>query len=206
GGVDAPSRNIPVPLKGADGVVGSKLLNNFFEPTTPSAPDSVASQHLFDGAATPPLPRSIQSCPAGQLHNRKEVGGTKTKNLSAYFLERGIYPHQIIANWTLNSKVVHYRFLYLFVPVPFGASIDNKKFRSAEGKLRPLLAAGGLVCRFLDRSRLSSFFSGCVSHSPHNGCTILHRGFRGLRTANQTSRRRPRRLRMASRTCRASGW
>src|SRR5437899_5092350 len=42
---------------------------------------------------------------------------------------------------TLNSKVVHYRFLYLFVPVPFGASIDTKKFRSAEGKLRPLLAA-----------------------------------------------------------------
>src|SRR6266516_7588263 len=38
----------------------------------------------------PVLPRSIQSCPAGQLHNRKEVGGTKTKNLSAYFLERGI--------------------------------------------------------------------------------------------------------------------
>src|SRR5439155_27155554 len=65
------------------------------------------------GAATPPfprrglrlslqlfsmprvLPRSIQSCPAGQLHNRKEVGGTKTKNLSAYFLERGVgfQPH-----------------------------------------------------------------------------------------------------------------
>src|SRR5213083_687890 len=42
------------------------------------------------GAATPPCPRSIQSCPAGQLHNRKEVGGTKTKNLSAYFLERGL--------------------------------------------------------------------------------------------------------------------
>src|SRR6266567_9058863 len=158
------------------------------------------------GAATPPLPRSIQSCPAGQRQNTQETAPSKTKDLSAQFLERGICPHQIIANWTLNSKVVHYRFLYLFVPVPFGASIDTKKFRSAEGKLRPLLAAGGLVCRFLDRSRLSSFFSGCVSHSPHNGCTILHRGFRGLRTANQTSRRRRRRLRMASRTCRASGW
>ena len=33
-----------------------KLKTIFLEPTTPSAPDLVASQHLFDGAATPPLP------------------------------------------------------------------------------------------------------------------------------------------------------
>src|SRR6266567_5883540 len=50
------------------------------------------------GAATPPLPRSIQSCPAGQLHNRKEVGGTKTKNLSAHFLERGVFASKTRAN------------------------------------------------------------------------------------------------------------
>src|SRR5437773_2595877 len=35
-----------------------------------------------------PSQRSIQSCPAGQLHNSKEVGRTKTKDLSSYFLER----------------------------------------------------------------------------------------------------------------------
>src|SRR5947207_15178410 len=42
------------------------------------------------GRATfPSSQRSIQSCPAGQLHNSKEVGRTKTKDLSSYFLERG---------------------------------------------------------------------------------------------------------------------
>src|SRR5439155_22154233 len=39
-------------MKGADGVVRSDSKTIFLEPTTPSAPDSVASQHLFDGAAT----------------------------------------------------------------------------------------------------------------------------------------------------------
>src|SRR5437773_11812621 len=73
GGVDAPSRKIPVPLKGADGVVRANSKTILFEPTTPSAPDLVPSQHLCDGAATPPLPRSIQSCPAGQLHNSTEL-------------------------------------------------------------------------------------------------------------------------------------
>src|SRR5947199_6678190 len=42
------------------------------------------SEKLF-----PSSQRSIQSCPAGQLHNSKEVGRTKTKDLSSYFLERG---------------------------------------------------------------------------------------------------------------------
>src|SRR5213595_356897 len=40
----------------------------------------------------PSSQRSIQSCPAGQLHNSKEVGRTKTKDLSSYFLERGGAP------------------------------------------------------------------------------------------------------------------
>src|SRR2546425_10398111 len=76
-------------LTGADGVVRSREIVLEFERTTPSAAFKGTGIFL-DGAATPPLPRSIQSCPAGQLHNRKEVGGTKTKNLSAYFLERGV--------------------------------------------------------------------------------------------------------------------
>src|SRR5439155_18725637 len=38
GGVDAPSRNIPVPLKGADGVVRSNSKTISLERTTPSAP------------------------------------------------------------------------------------------------------------------------------------------------------------------------
>src|SRR5207247_11199121 len=37
----------------------------------------------------PSSQRSIQSCTAGQLHNSNEVGRTKTKDLSSYFLERG---------------------------------------------------------------------------------------------------------------------
>ncbi len=102
GGEDAPSRNIPVPLKGAarsvspvgrnikNGVVRSNSKTISLERTTPSAPDLVASQHLFDGAATPPLPRSIQSCPAGQRQNTQETAPSKTKDLSAQFLERGL--------------------------------------------------------------------------------------------------------------------
>src|SRR5438128_186622 len=42
------------------------------------------------GAATPPLPRSIQSCPAGQRQNTQETAPSKTKDLSAQFLERGL--------------------------------------------------------------------------------------------------------------------
>ena len=108
GGVAAHQVNVPVPLKARTGWFGQLPINRWLERTTPFARAKVASRNFLGRAATPPLPRSIQSCPAGQLHNRKEVGGTKTKNLSAYFLERGICPHQIIANWTLNSKVVHY--------------------------------------------------------------------------------------------------
>src|SRR5206468_10112518 len=47
-------------------------------------PPKCMGAHVF-----PSLQRSIQSCPAGQLHNSKEVGRTKTKDLSSYFLERG---------------------------------------------------------------------------------------------------------------------
>src|SRR5437667_4147700 len=57
GGVDAPSKNIPIPLKGADGVVRSNSKTISLERTTPSAPAKVASRHFFMGAATPPLPR-----------------------------------------------------------------------------------------------------------------------------------------------------
>src|SRR6266581_4452920 len=85
------------PLTGADGVVRSSEIVLEFERTTPSAAFKGTGIFL-DGAATPPLPRSIQSCPAGQLHNRKEVGGTKTKNLSAYFLERGVFASKTRAN------------------------------------------------------------------------------------------------------------
>src|SRR2546425_11459509 len=45
--------------------------------------------HLLKGAATPPLPRSIHSCPAGQRQNTQETAPSKTKDLSAQFLERG---------------------------------------------------------------------------------------------------------------------
>src|SRR6266567_7149819 len=54
-------------------------------------------------ARPPLLCQGIQSCPAGQLHNRKEVGGTKTKNLSAYFLERGLRPSRRLSQTPVSS-------------------------------------------------------------------------------------------------------
>src|SRR2546426_12689474 len=53
GGVDAPSRNIPVPLKGADGVVRSNSKTISLERTTPSAPDKVASRYFLSGRSHP---------------------------------------------------------------------------------------------------------------------------------------------------------
>src|SRR3989442_15543504 len=101
-GADGHERSECEPDRAKQGrVVGSSHRLSEVERTTPvlmfrptgltlrAAPPK-ERDHLLDGAATPPLPRSIQSCPAGQLHNRKEVGGMKTKNLSAYFLERGL--------------------------------------------------------------------------------------------------------------------
>jgi len=53
GGVDAPSRNIPVPLKGADGVVRSNSKTISLERTTPSAPAKLASRHFFNRRSHP---------------------------------------------------------------------------------------------------------------------------------------------------------
>src|SRR3989441_11996270 len=85
----------PFLIKGAAGVVRSNSKTISLERTTPSAPAKVASRHFFMGAATPPLPRSIQSCPAGQRQNTQETAPSKTKDLSAQFLERGLgfQPH-----------------------------------------------------------------------------------------------------------------
>src|SRR5438552_12415927 len=82
-------------LAGADGVVGSshdyRKLN---EPPRPRLQRN--GGHLLDGAASPPLPRSIQSCSAGQRQNTQETAPSKTKDLSAQFLERGVrYPDVI---------------------------------------------------------------------------------------------------------------
>jgi len=76
----------------------SSALFDFFHSFPRLRPLRRLRRFFLMGAATPPLPRSIQSCPAGQLHNRKEVGGTKTKNLSAYFLERGVFASKTRAN------------------------------------------------------------------------------------------------------------
>src|SRR5436190_15180017 len=80
GGVAAPSRNIAKhPLMGADGVVGSispqiLMVREVVDRTTPSARNEVASQYLFERAATPPLPRRgvLLALNAGQ-HPRKPV-------------------------------------------------------------------------------------------------------------------------------------
>src|SRR6266568_6484512 len=60
GGVDAPSRNIPVPLKGADGVVRSNSTTISFERTTPSAPVKVASRNFLNGRSHPSFPKFSQ--------------------------------------------------------------------------------------------------------------------------------------------------
>src|SRR5438093_8143113 len=52
----------------------------------------------------PSSQRSIQSCPAAQLHNSKEVGRTKTKDLSSYFLERG--GARAAPGWSARRSVV----------------------------------------------------------------------------------------------------
>ena len=60
GGVAAPPRNIAKhPLMGADGVVGSispqlLMVREVVDRTTPSARNEVASQYLFERAATLP--------------------------------------------------------------------------------------------------------------------------------------------------------
>src|SRR6266516_7841180 len=72
------SSKCPRSLKARTGWFGQLPINRWLERTTPSARAKVASRILLGRAATPPLPR------------------------------RGICPHEIIANWTLNSKVVHY--------------------------------------------------------------------------------------------------
>src|SRR5439155_12834027 len=53
-----------------------------------SVPIVLIFMQVSTPSAFPSSQRSIQSCPAGQLHNSKEVGRTKTKDLSSYFLER----------------------------------------------------------------------------------------------------------------------
>src|SRR3989442_15062417 len=85
-------------LAGADGVVGSSHRLSEVERTTPAAPPKERDR-LLDGAATPPLPRSIQSCPAGQRQNTQETAPSKTKDLSAQFLERGLAPPFKIAHY-----------------------------------------------------------------------------------------------------------
>src|SRR3989441_10829239 len=108
-----------VPLKAQTGWFGQLPINRWLERTTPSARAKVASRNFLGRAATPPLPRSIQSCPAGQLHNRKEVGGTKTKNLSAYFLERGVCSAQAFSKikcvyfTTLHARAGRYRIAHV---------------------------------------------------------------------------------------------
>src|SRR5437870_2280231 len=79
-------------LAGADGVVRSSTDDwKLNEPPRPR--QSKERDHLLDGASTPPLPRSIQSCPAGQRQNTQETAPSKTKDLSAQFLERGVWTY-----------------------------------------------------------------------------------------------------------------
>src|SRR5438552_15380861 len=70
-------------------------------PARRAAASSVPIVLIFMQVSTPSVfpssQRSIQSCPAGQLHNSKEVGRTKTKDLSSYFLERG--SRQLNRSW-----------------------------------------------------------------------------------------------------------
>src|SRR5437867_12083199 len=68
--------NGPVPLQSADGwFVQLPIIGGWNEPPR-LRPLRRLRRFFLMGAATPPLPRSIQSRPAGQLHNSKEVAHT----------------------------------------------------------------------------------------------------------------------------------
>src|SRR2546425_4810132 len=84
GGVDAPSRNIPVPLKGADGVVRSNSKTISLERTTPSAPAKVASR-LFLWAQPPLL------CQGGDLTFNPTFGNNEMR-----ILRRALCPRWVL--------------------------------------------------------------------------------------------------------------
>src|SRR5438094_8001503 len=99
-------------------------------PARRAAASSVPIVLIFMQVSTPSVfpssQRSIQSCPAGQLHNSKEVGRTKTKDLSSYFLERGmLQPIQIRRRYGEKNVVqsmlcsIHY-----LDPVPHGPNVE----------------------------------------------------------------------------------
>src|SRR5437667_2958482 len=73
GGVDAPSRNIPVPLKGADGVVRSNSKTISLERTTPSAPVKVASRYFLNGRSHPSFPKEGNSFQNPQLRQQSNA-------------------------------------------------------------------------------------------------------------------------------------
>jgi len=97
GGVDAPSRNIPVPLKGADGVVRSNSKTISLERTTPSAPAKVASRHFLKWAQPPLLSQGGEFVSSPRLSRRKARGYELT--LHAITLSSSATPlssHQIL--------------------------------------------------------------------------------------------------------------
>ncbi len=70
GGVDAPSRNVPVPLKGADGVVRPNSKTISLDRTTPSAPVEVASRHFLNGRSHPSFAKEGTSLQANFANNQ----------------------------------------------------------------------------------------------------------------------------------------
>jgi len=75
-GVDAPSRNIPVPLIGADGVVRSNSKTISLERTTPSAPVTVASRsrasrYFLNGRSHPSFPKEGNSLQTLNFRNNQ---------------------------------------------------------------------------------------------------------------------------------------
>src|SRR6266568_559364 len=71
GGVDAPSRKIPVPMKGADGVVRSNSKTISLERTTPSA--MVASRYFLNGRSHPSFAKEGTSLQPHVRQQRKRI-------------------------------------------------------------------------------------------------------------------------------------
>src|SRR5439155_15567289 len=69
GGVDAPSRNVPVPLKGADGVVRSNSKTISLERTTPVCARLGGFATFFNGRSHPSFAKEGTSL---QLHVRQQ--------------------------------------------------------------------------------------------------------------------------------------
>ena len=120
-------------LKTTEGKAEVPSFHSEVERTTPAAPPK-ERDHLLDGAATPPFPRSSSNCPAGQTNNSKKLRRTKTKGLWAQLLERGLRLFHPLSETSAPAAVASQLFLCgaATPPVP-GVPGGDHVFRAVFG-------------------------------------------------------------------------